>query len=299
MIPGWVFAALAGSVTQTARNAMQARLTSAIGTLGATQVRFLFGLPFALLFLVLVRLGTGEPLPATTAGGLGFTAMGAVAQIGATGLMLWTMQHQSFAVTTAWIKTEPVIVALFATFVLGERLGWAAMVAIAVATLGVIVMTVKPGGGSAMLRETRPAAMGILAGALFGLSAVGFRGGILHLDSGSFLIRATTTLAWSLFLQTAILTVWLLLFDRKALWGSFRVWRSSLGAGFFGALASQFWFIGFSLASAANVRTVALVEVILAQIVSRRIFRQDVSRRQLIGMALIVLGVAALIRTEI
>lgn len=299
MIPGWVFAALAGSVTQTARNAMQARLTAAIGTLGATQVRFLFGLPFALLFLVLVRLGTGEPIPVTTAGGLGFTAMGAVAQIGGTGLMLWTMQHRSFAVTTAWLKTEPVIVALFATFVLGERLGWPAMVAIAVATLGVIVMTVKPGGGSAMLRETRPAAMGILAGALFGLSAVGFRGGILHLDSGSFLIRATTTLAWSLFLQTAILTVWLLLFDRKALWGSFRVWRSSLGAGFFGALASQFWFIGFSLASAANVRTVALVEVILAQIVSRRIFRQDVSRRQLIGMALIVLGVAALIRTEI
>lgn len=299
MIPGWVFAALAASVTQTARNAMQARLTSAIGTVGATQVRFLFGLPFAVLFLIAITQVTGSAVPAITGQSLGFTAMGAMAQIGGTALMLWTMQHRSFAVTTAWLKTEPVIVALFATLFLGERLGWPAMAAIGIATLGVIVMTVKPGGGVALLRETRPAAMGILAGALFGLSAVGFRGGIVHLGSGDYLIRATTTLVVSLVLQTTILALWLVIFDRKALVASFRVWRSSLGAGFLGALASQFWFIGFSLTSAANVRTLALVEVILAQIVSRRIFRQDVSRRQLIGMALIVLGVAALIRTGI
>ncbi len=60
-------------------------------------------------------------------------------------------------------------------------------------------------------------------------------------------MRATTTLAWSLGVQTAILLAWLLVFDRKALVGSFRAWRPSLGAGFLGALASQFWFIGFAL----------------------------------------------------
>ena len=71
-----------------------------------------------------------------------------------------------------------------------------------------------------------------------------------------------------------------------------------LGAGFLGAFASQFWFIGFSLTSAANVRTLALVEVIFAQAVSRYVFHQSVSRRQLIGMAVIMAGVALLLRLQ-
>jgi drug/metabolite transporter (DMT)-like permease len=100
-------------------------------------------------------------------------------------------------------------------------------------------------------------------------------------------------------LQTAILLVWMALFDRQALAGSFRVWRGSLGAGFLGAAASQCWFIGFSLTSAANVRTLALVEVILAQAVGYFWLRQKVTNRQLLGMAVIVIGVALLLRTEV
>ena len=92
-------------------------------------------------------------------------------------------------------------------------------------------------------------------------------------------MRATTTLAWSLGVQTAMLLAWMLAFDRKALGGSFQVWRSSLGAGFLGALASQFWFIGFALTTAANVRTLALVEVLMAQAVSHKLFSQATSRR--------------------
>jgi hypothetical protein len=42
---------LLGAAGQTARNAMQRELTPRLGALGATLVRFLFGFPFALLFL--------------------------------------------------------------------------------------------------------------------------------------------------------------------------------------------------------------------------------------------------------
>ena len=95
-------------------------------------------------------------------------------------------------------------------------------------------------------------------------------------------------------LQTAILVLWLAAFSRPAIIGSLREWRSSLFAGFLGALASQFWFIGFSLTAAANVRTLALVELLMAQIVSRRM-AQTTSARELLGMALIVAGVALLL----
>jgi len=54
----WVFFTLLGAVGQTARNAMQRGLTPQLGALGATLVRFLFGFPFALLFLAAVLWGT-------------------------------------------------------------------------------------------------------------------------------------------------------------------------------------------------------------------------------------------------
>jgi choline-glycine betaine transporter len=56
---GWVIATLIAAAAQTARNAAQSGLTKAIGTLGATQVRFLFGLPFAVVFLGTAVLWTG------------------------------------------------------------------------------------------------------------------------------------------------------------------------------------------------------------------------------------------------
>jgi len=290
-----VLATLVAAVAQTARNAAQAGLTREIGTLGATQVRFLFGLPFAVIFLGLAAWGMGEAPPALTAGSLGYAALGALAQIGATALMLVTMQSRSFAVTTAWIKTEPVIVALVATVVIGDPLTPAKLVAILVATAGVLILSTRPETARGMLRDAAPVATGLLAGFLFGLAAIGFRGGILALPEGSFLIRASTILVVSLVLQSGVLLVWLLAFDRRALAGSFRVWRASILAGFLGAFASQFWFIGFSLTTAANVRTLALVEVILALGVSALVFRQPVSRQQVVGTAVILLGVGLLL----
>lgn len=101
----WVWATLAAAATQTARNAAQASLTATLGVIGATQVRFLFGLPFAIAFLGLVTVTTGEAIPTPAVRTLAFVGIGAIAQIAATALMLRVMASQSFAVTTAWIKT--------------------------------------------------------------------------------------------------------------------------------------------------------------------------------------------------
>jgi drug/metabolite transporter (DMT)-like permease len=292
----WIAAALIAAAAQTARNAAQSSLTKAIGTLGATQVRFLYGLPFAALFLALVSLATGQMPPALTPRALGFTALGAVAQIAATALMLLLMQSRSFAITTAWLKTEPVLVAIAAALILRDPLSAPMLLAIAIATAGVLLMTVK--SGTAMLGEGRAAATGLFAALLFGISAIGFRGGITALPEGDFLIRATTILVLSLALQSAMLGAYLGLVNRPALLGSLSQWKGSLGAGFLGAFASQFWFIGFSLTSAANIRTLALVEVIFALAVSHYLFRQPVSKRQLTGMAIIVAGIALLLRLQ-
>ena len=294
-LPLWVWAALMGAIAQTGRNATQAGLTTALGTVGATQVRFLFGLPFAALFLALHALWTAAPIPLPGLATLGWTALGAWAQIAGTALMLLLMQDQSFGVATAWLKTEPVLVALLGVALLGDHLTPGTMAAIAIATIGVLILSVKPGPGLGRFFHARPAMLGLLSGLGYGLAAIGFRGGITALPSGDFLTRALTTLTLALAIQSATLLIWLALFDRAALRGSFRVWRQSLAAGFLGAFASACWFTGFSLTSAANVRTLALVEIPFAQLVARLHFKQKTTPRQYLGMAVILAGVAALL----
>ena len=290
----WALAAIIAAAAQTARNAMQRKLTAEIGTVGATQVRFLYGFPFALLFLGLVAGVSREAIPTADLAFIGFAFAGAVSQILATALMLLAMKERSFSVTTAYTKTEPVQVAIFGSLVLGDHLSLTAICAIILATIGVVLMAVKA-GEKLTAAGLRPALAGIAAGGLFALAAIFFRGGILELGEQSFVLRASTMLAWSLGLQTLILVIWMLLFDRRALTGSISVWRSSLFAGFMGAFASQFWFIGFSLTAAANVRTLGLVEVFFAQIVTRKLLSETTSRRELIGMAMILIGVGALL----
>jgi drug/metabolite transporter (DMT)-like permease len=108
-------------------------------------------------------------------------------------------------------------------------------------------------------------------------------------------MAATFTLAVGLALQAVLLSLYLWLRDPQVLTAIFRAWRPSLFAGFMGALASQFWFLAFALATAASVRTLALVEVLFARAISSFLFRQPVSARETIGIVLVVAGVALLL----
>ena len=100
---------------------------------------------------------------------------------------------------------------------------------------------------------------------------------------------------FGLFVQTLVLTVYLLTRAPKVLTDILRMWKPSMAAGFTGAFASQFWFLAFALTAAANVRTLALVEVLFAQAVAYFSFKQPLSLRELAGIVLIVAGVALLI----
>jgi drug/metabolite transporter (DMT)-like permease len=291
--PGlWAVFTVIAAAAQTVRNATQRGLTTKLGTVGATHVRFLFGLPFALIFLlaVMLVLGRGPPRPDPVYWIWVFD--GAGMQFAATALMLAAMGERSFVVTIAYIKTEPIQVALFGLVLLGDPVTLPMAIAIVTATAGVVLMSVKPG---AMAGGLRPTLMGLGSGALFGLSAIGFRGAILSLHDPSFVMVATFTLVIGLVLQTAVLTIYLLLRARHVLFAIARAWRPSLFAGFMGALASQFWYLAFAIATAASVRTLALVEVLFAQAISRFVFKQPTNAREALGIVLIVAGVVLLI----
>ncbi len=286
----WAVFTLIAAAAQTVRNAAQRELTGKLGTAGATQVRFLFGCPFALVFLTAVA-ASGAALPRPTLGFVPWTLVGALAQIAATGLMLAAMGERSFVVTIAYIKTEPVQVAVFGLLFLGDAVTPLTAAAIAIATAGVIVVSLKAGASGG----ARPTLLGLSSGACFALSAIGFRGAILSLHDPDYLMAASFTVAAGLVVQSVLLSLYLGLRDRAVLAAIMRTWRPSLFAGFMGALASQFWFLAFALATAASVRTLALVEVLFAQGISYFVFRQPVSAREGIGIVVIVIGVVLLI----
>jgi drug/metabolite transporter (DMT)-like permease len=273
---------------------MQRSLTKPLGTWGATNIRFLFGFPFSVLFLAVVLIASGDHLSAPPAVFWPWLLLGALSQIVATGLMLLAMNDRSFVVTTAYLKTEAIQTAIFGFVFLGDHLTWLKVLAIVIATIGVVITALRPGGEKSFA-ELKPTIIGLVAAAAFALSAVGFRGAIITVPGVSFVTASSFTLVLGLFVQTLVLTIYLLWRAPKVLQAILGLWKPSMLAGFMGAFASQFWFLAFALTAAANVRTLGLVEVLFAQGVAYFSFKQPVSQRELVGIVLIVIGVAVLV----
>lgn len=290
-IPVTVWAAFA----QTVRNAAQRSLAAELGTLGATLVRFLYGLPFAAIWFFAVEFFTGNPVPEANPKFLAWVLIGSVSQIVATALLLRVMQERNFALGVAYSKTEVIQVALLAFVFLGDAVTVPLAIAVAIGTLGVLLLS--PQGlaiGWARSWTTRPALLGLASGAGFALSAVGYRGATLALGDAQFLLAAAFTLLVAQSVQTLLLGGWLLARAPATVAKVLRAWRRSLLAGFMGATASAGWFTAFALEPVAHVRTLGLVELVFSTAVSRRFFREHLSRRELGGIALLALGVAVI-----
>jgi drug/metabolite transporter (DMT)-like permease len=293
-IPVTLFAALA----QTIRNAAQKHLTASLGTLGATLVRFLYGLPFAIAWLLTVMWLWDLALPAPNAVFIGWILFGAVAQIAATALLLRVMAERNFALGVGYSKSEVMQVAIFGLVFLGDPLTPLMIVAILLGTLGVLL--IAPIDPRHPLRAlitgwtSRVAMLGLGSGALFGLAAVGYRGGALALGDTPFLIAAAFGLVVAQTAQSVLLGGWLLARQPAVVAAVARAWRTSLLAGFMGAAASAGWFTAMAIESVARVRTLALAELLFAWVVSRRIFAERLGRLELLGMFLLSLGIAAI-----
>jgi len=290
----WIPFTLMGAAGQVVRNAMQRGLTAELGTLGATHVRFLFGLPFSFVFLLVLVAATGDRLSWPAAGFWPWLVTGGLAQILGTALMLMAMNERSFVVTTAYLKTEAIQTAIFGFLFLADHLTALKVAAIVIATVGVVVTALRPDGIKGF-GGLRPTLLGLLAAAFFALSAVGYRGAILNVGGVSFVTAASLTLVATLLMQTVVLTGWLVVRSPGTMTAIFRLWKPSIFAGFMGAFASLFWFFAFALTAAANVRTLALVEVLFAQGVAVYAMKQPLSAREAAGIVLILIGVAMLV----
>lgn len=289
-IPITVWAAFA----QTLRNAAQRHLTADLGTLGATLVRFLYGLPFAVLWLAVVQVAEGAAIPTPNARFVFWVVASGVSQIVATALLLRVMAERNFALGVAYSKTEIIQVAVFGFVFLGDPVTVAAGLAILCGTLGVLLLSpadrARPFRTLLVGWTARPALLGLASGASFALAAVGYRGAALALKGAPFLMAAASTLVAAQLFQTFALGGWLAWRNPQIVARVLRAWRASLFAGFMGAAASAGWFTAMAIEPVAHVRTLGLVELLFSAIVSRRFFRERMTWLEIAGVILLTAG---------
>lgn len=287
----WIPIVLWAAFAQTIRNAAQRTLTTQVGTLPATLVRFLYGLPLACAWVMLAwQMDASVARPGFSWLWAGWLALGAVAQFGATALLLMAMKERNFIVAVSFSKTEVLQVALFGTLFLGELPGWVAGLAMLVATTGVVMLSAPQGDGMGQGWWSAAAAMGLGSGALFAFSAVGYRGAALMQSGVSPWLVGAWGVMWAQLLQSLLLGGFLAARSPQGLVAIAKAWRLSLMAGTMGAMASIGWFTAFALRPAADVRTLGLVEVLFSYLVSRKIFKEGLRLTEQVGLALVTVG---------
>lgn len=290
----WVLFTLAASALQTLRFMLQKQLKGAgLSTGGATFSRFLFGAPIACALAALGVAVSGAPVPRPDAGFWIYVALGGAAQIVATFLTVALFSLRNFAVGVAFTKTETVQVALFSAVLLGEAVGAVGWLAIGIGLTGLLAISKAPEPGAPLFG--RAAVYGILAGGLFGLSAIGYRGATLALEPAPFLLRAILALAAATSLQTLAMALWLRLREPGEIGRVLARWRRTVLVGVTGVFGSLGWFAAFSLENAAHVRVLGQVEIVFTLLASALVFRERLHLREALGISLVVASVVVIV----
>ena len=286
----WIPATIGASFFQVARNALQRGLMPSTGPWGATLVRFLFGLPFSLLFVGGALALTRGVHPAWTIAFWAAAMTGALAQVLATASLLVAMRRAGFAVGTALQQSSLPLSAIIGLAVFHDQLSPLAWLGVAITTAGLLALT-WPGKQATGPKPFTGALFGLLSGVFFGFSLNAFRHAGLALEPHHPVVSALISVAVVQAFQAAGLGAVLALRDRGALRAVIVGWRESLAAGLCGAVASSGWFIALALAPAAPVRAVGVVEAPIAAMAGRRFFAERLHALQILAGAAVLAGV--------
>lgn len=294
----WIILSIAAAAFQTLRFMLQKQLS--LGTLsagGATLARFAYSTPFVVALVVGYLAMQGAGLPRLSGLFWAYALSGALAQVLATWCVVALFAARSFAVGITFKKTEVIQTALVGFVVLGDRVSAPAMAAIVLGLVGVLILSDNAGLPGLSLRRVanKGAALGLLSGALFAVSAVGYRGATLEIESADALLRAGVSVAVVNTTQAIGLGLWLAWREAgqvRAVWHARRVavWMGVMSMG-----GSLCWFTAFTLQSAALVFAVGQIEVIFSILASVLVFRERITGREVWGMGLLTVSILVLV----
>ncbi|MCS6930795.1 MAG: EamA family transporter [Acetobacteraceae bacterium] len=293
----WLPFTLSAALFQAWRTAMQQRLRGRFSVNGASLARFLYGAPFALLALLLHRIGWGGAIPDPNAAFWLWVAAGGLAQIVATNLLILAFGHRNFVVGTAYSKTDAVQGAFLAWILLAEALSPLSWMGVFVSVAGTLVLSLagRAPGWREMVRATfQPAALcGLGAGLLFALTGIFIKLAVeaLPAEEAGHIRRALMTVVCMTIVQTLMLAAWMLRKEAAMLVAVLREWRLAMPVGLLSAAGSVGWFSAYALAPIALVRSVGQMEILFTLGFGRFYLREALTRAELVGALLVVGGV--------
>lgn len=291
----WIPITIWAAFCQTIRTGLQKQLKGRLSTNGASFTRFVYGLPLAVAYLVATLWATGKAMPAGHAEFYLWTTMGAVTQILATNLLILALSMRNFVVATAYSKTEALQAAAFGMVILAEPVSPGGVAAILIGTLGVLLISLK--GSANPIRAfllgwtERSALVGIGSGALFAISAIGFRAASLSLEEDFLPLAAATTLVHAIGLQIVVMMAYLGLREPGELRRVAAAWRPGLIVGIASAAGSAGWFTAMALQVAAYVRMLGMTEMVFTFLMSYLVFRERPTKNEIIGVAVLLAGI--------
>jgi drug/metabolite transporter (DMT)-like permease len=289
-MPIWPILVFGAAALQVVRNAAQRQLSDKLGVWGAAYIRFCYGLPFALIWTISVFAWRGYSGAPSLAFFL-WILLGAATQGAAMAALVLAMRGRGFAIATALQKTEVLGSAVVGMILIQDQLSGADWIGAALGTAGVTLMARVSVDRAAL----NAALAGAGAGLLFAFSGVGYRAAT-QVWGGDPWVAAAAGLSSTLAMQTIGGGVLMALFAPNALRDLLAAWRASLTPGAAGAISSALLFTGFAMGpSAAAVKTVQLVDVLIAWVVSRRLFRETITPLELFGAALVLGGALAVL----
>lgn len=291
----WIPITIGAAFCQNLRTVLQKHLKGRLSTNGSNFTRYVYGFPLAILYVLGLHYLVGYAWPDVHLRFAGWLLVGAVAQIVATSLLIHVFSFRNFSVGVAYSKTEAVQTALFGLIFLGEAVSAWGLAAIAISTVGVMVMSLvssdRPVRAFLTGWTERSALIGILSGGFFGISAVGFRAASISLEHEHFLMAAGFTLACATVVQSLVMGSFLAWREPGEL---ARVWQHRKVAvlvGITGIVGSAGWFTAMTIQVVAYVRTLGMIELVFTFIAAHFFFRERTTRTELAGIALLIAGI--------
>ena len=295
----WIPIVLVAAALQTARNAGQKHLSTRVSPWLAAWVRFGFGLPIALIYLVIVLAGFDLPFPPLTGKFLVPALVAALMQIAGTVFLIRLFRLRNFAIGSTFVRTEAIIAAVLGSVVFSESIDLWGWLAIVISVTGVVLISVV----RSTTRRTSllgsifnaSAGVGLLAGFGFALASFFIRQASLSFADDNFVYTAAVTFIVGIGLQTLVLGLFIGLFERQEFRKLLGVWRPSLFVGVTSAIGSIGWFTAMTIQRVSFVKALAQIEFVFALFVAILVFKEHPTRVEILGMVLIAIGIVVLL----
>lgn len=284
----WIFFTLMAAFMQAWRNAFQKQLSLTIDVYGVTLARFIFGFPFALLYVYILSINQVEPTQVTfTARYWLYIVVAGISQITATALMVQLFKQKNYAIGVGLAKSEAILAAMIAAVMLNDQLtllGWGGVI------LGGVAVFLLSQGNQKQQLSVQTLAIGIGSGLCFAMTSLLVREASLELTNLAYIDRAAWVLLSVITFQCFIMLLFLGIFRPKTLLAMWQQKGLTFKVSVCSFLASLGWFTAMSMQSVAIVKTLGQIEILFSLLISIFFFKEKLAKTEHIGLILVVIA---------